>query len=166
MVEKNLVIDGLELKYKGLFNLRNLLDKIDELMAEKGYSKSEKRRTESVRPTAKEFSIELRPVKKKEEYFDLMIKTIIKITNLEEVEVIVDEVKKKMHKGEIDITFFAFALTDLKARWEQTPWYYFLRAMFERIFFKVHYDRHIKELMDDTHFIYNNIKAHLNLQRF
>ncbi len=166
MTEKNLVIDGLELKYKGLFNIRDLLDKIDSLTKERGYKKFEKRRKEIVKTTGKEFSMELRPIKKKTEFYELMVNIRISITNLQEVEVVVDEIKKKMHKGEINIIFDAYTLTDYKARWEQTPWYFFLRLMFEKVFFKVHTDKYVGEVMDDTHFIYNNLRAHLHLQRF
>ena len=46
MVEKTLVIDGLELNYKGLFDVNGLLKKIDKNIGARGYSKGEKRREE------------------------------------------------------------------------------------------------------------------------
>ena len=166
MVEKNLVVHGLELKYKGVFDLNKLLSKIDSLIAEKGYKRVEKKRREYVMEKGKEFSIELRPVKKKTDYHDLMIKIRINIVNLQDVEIVVDDIKKKMHQGEVDIIFDGFTYTDYKGRWEQTPWYWFVRSMLERIFFQVHTGKYVGELIEDVHYFYNEVRAHLHLHRF
>lgn len=166
MVEKNLVIDGLELKYKGLFNVKELFDEIDKIIKERGYSRFEKKREERIKPTGKEFSIELRPVKQKTQFYELMVKIRINIANLQDVEVVVDDTKRQMQQGEVDIIFDAWALTDFRGRWEQTPWFYILRALFEKAFFKVRTDKYIGELIEDVHYFYNNVRSHLHMQRF
>ncbi len=71
MSEKKLYLDGLELTYEGLFNLNELLKAIDVMIKDRGYVKGEKRREEVIKSTGREFSIELRPVKKKTDYFVL-----------------------------------------------------------------------------------------------
>ena len=166
MAEKKLIIDGLELHYKGLFDVNLLLKEIDKVIAERGYVKAEKRRAEIVTSTGKEFSMELRPTKMKTEFLKLMIKLRISITNMTEVEVLKDKVKTKLDKGDINIIFDAWTITDYEFRWEKKPAFYFLRTFFEKGIFKFHTDRYSNELMDDCHFVYNNIKAHLNLHRF
>jgi hypothetical protein len=166
MVEKTLVLDGLELNYQGIFDLNKLLRTIDELLSERGYKKSEKIREEIIKPTGKYFNIELRPGKAMTEFYSLMIKIRIEISDLQEVEVIVDNVKRTMNKGNVNMLFDAWTTTDYEHRWEQTPWYWILRGFFEKFFFKVHTDKYFNVLVDDTHHIYNNVKAHLNLHRF
>lgn len=166
MAEKTLVLDGLELNYQGLFDLNKLLRTIDELLAERGYKKTEKIREELVKPTGKFFSIELRPGKAMTEYYSLMIKMRITISNLQDAEVIIDNVKRTMHRGDINILFDAWTTTDYEFRWEQKAWAWLLRGFFEKIFFRVHKDKYFNVLVDDTHHIYNNVKAHLNLHRF
>ena len=65
MSEKKLYLDGLELIYEGLFNLNELLKAINAIVKDRGYVKGEKRREEVIKSTGREFSMELRPVKRK-----------------------------------------------------------------------------------------------------
>ncbi|MBD3354919.1 hypothetical protein GF361_02960 [Candidatus Woesearchaeota archaeon] len=166
MSEKKIVIDGLELHYEGLFDLDELLSAIDKYSKERGYSKSEKRRHETIKPESKQFSMELRPAKVKTEYYSLMLKIRINITNLKEVEVKKDKVKTKLNKGDITMLFDAWAVTDYRNRWENKPLYYFLMTVVDKFIYKFHSDKFHGELIEDTQYIYQNIKAHLNLHRF
>ncbi len=165
MYEKKLYLDGLELTYEGLFELNSLLKTIDGLIKQRGYVKGEKRREEVIKATGREFSIEFRPVKKKTDYFVLMVKMRISITNMTDVEVVEDDVRTIMNKGDINIIFDAWTTTDYEFQWQQKPLFYFLRNLFERVIYKFHVDRYADELIDDTHFLYNNIKAFLNMSR-
>jgi hypothetical protein len=166
MTEKRLIIDELELTYNGLFDINGLLATIDKIAADKGYAKNEKRRTEKVSTSGKEFYIELRPVKRKSAFYVLMVKLRMSIHNMKDVEVVKDEKKQVLNEGEIKIIFDAWTSTDYEWRWESKPIYYFLRNIFERFFWKVHTDIFIDELVDDTHFFHKNIKAYLNIHRF
>ena len=166
MSEKKLYLDGLELNYEGLFDINALLKAIDGIIKDRGYVKGEKRREEMIKAEGREFSMELRPVKKKTDYFVLMVKMRIHITNMTDVEVEKDDVRTMMNKGNISIIFDAWTTTDYELRWEQKPLFYFLRNLFERAIYKFHTDRYSDELIDDTHFFYNNIKAFLNLGKF
>jgi len=166
MAEKNLVIDGLELHYEGLFDLDTLLKVIDQYTAERGYTKSEKRRQEIVTPSGKEFSIELRPTKIKAEYYAIMIKIRINITNLKEVEVLRNNVKTKLNEGHISIIFDAWTKTDFKQRWEQKPLFYFLRTLVDKYIYRFYSEKYYDELIEDTHFVHTNVKAHLQLHRY
>ncbi|MBR9691837.1 hypothetical protein GOV06_03535 [Candidatus Woesearchaeota archaeon] len=166
MGEKKLVIDGLELHYEGVFDLNEFLKAIDKYSAERGYHKLEKRRQERTRPTGKEFSIELRPTKVKTEYYMLQIKIRVNITNMQEVEVVKDKVKTKLSKGNISMIFDAWAISDYKYRWENKPYYYLLRTLVDKFIYKLHSDKYHGELIEDTHFLHTNIKAHLNLHRY
>lgn len=166
MSEKRLIIDELELEYRGLFDINGLLNTIDDNTAMRGYSKSEKRRFEVIKNDAKEFSIELRPTKRKTEYYALMIKIRLAVCNIKDIMVKKDKVEQKMHQGDIKIIFDAWTTTDFEGRWEQKPGFYFLRTLFEKGIYKFHTDKYLDELIDDTHYIYNNVKAYLNLNRF
>jgi len=163
MSEKKLYLDGLELDYEGVFDIKELLKTTDGLIKQRGYAKGEKRREELVRAGGKEFSIELRPVKKKTDFFLLMVKMRIHITGITDVEVMKDDIRTIMNKGKVSIIFDAWTTTDYEFRWEQKPLYYFLRNLFERGIYKFHTDRYSGELVEDTRFFYNNIKAFLNL---
>jgi len=166
MSEKRLLIDELELNYNGLFDLQDMLKAIDGMIADRGYAKNEKERTEKVSQTGKEFFMELRPVKRKTAFYVLMVKLRVYINNLKDVEVLKDDKKIVLNEGEIRVLFDAWTTTDYEFRWEQKPVYYFLRNLFERFVYKVHTDKYHDEVIDDTHFIHRNLKAYLNMHRF
>ncbi len=166
MAEKDLVIDGLELNYKGLFEVKGLLKEMDHSIGARGYVKEEKKREERVSASGKEFSIELRPVKVKTQYYSLMIKMRVDVTGLRDVEVVKDGRKEKMNQGNVHIIFDAWTTTDYENRWEQTPWYFFLRTLFEKGIYKYHTNKYHDELSADAHFIYDNVKAYLELHKF
>jgi len=166
MTEKKLVIDGLELHYAGLFDLDELLKEIDKACAERGYTKNEKRRVEITKPEGKEFSIELRPTKRKTEYFVLMLKIRIDITNLKEVDIIKDNRRARVQEGKVDGLFDAWTTSWYEFRWEQKPLYYFLRNMYERFVKIIHTDIHDDEVADDCHYVHTQVKAFLNLHQF
>ena len=166
MSEKRLVIDGLELHYEGLFDLNELLKAIDKFTAERGYAKAEKRRHETVTPSGKEFSMELRPFKVKTEYYTLLIKIRMNITGLKEVEVLEDSAKTKLNHGNISMIFDAWAVTDMKWRWGQKPIYYFFVILVDKFIYKFFSEKYHGELIEDTYYIYDNIKSHLNLHRY
>ena len=93
MSEKRLVIDELELNYNGLFDIHGLFRIIDAITVDKGYTKQEKRRTETIKQKGKEFYMELRPVKRKTAYYVLMLKLRIAINNMRDVEMLRDNKK-------------------------------------------------------------------------
>ncbi|MBD3248974.1 hypothetical protein GF336_02935 [Candidatus Woesearchaeota archaeon] len=166
MSEKKIIVDGLELNYEGIFDVKSLLDVIDKSCAEKGYVKQEKRRNEEIKEKGKDFYIELRPTKVKTAYFALLIKIRLHITNITEVEVIVDGKTRKLSKGNVHAVFDAWTITDIQNRWEQTPWYYFLRILVNQYIWRVGPDKFVDELIEDTHYIYNNLEGALELHRF
>ena len=166
MSEKKLVVDGLELTYKGLFDLDGLLKKIDETTHTRGYAKVEKRRQELVKKEGKEFSMELRPTKIKSEYESIMIKIRLNITDLKEVEVLIDKKKNKLQEGNIAMVFDAWKTTDWKWRWEKKPGIYFLRTLVDKFIKRFHQGRHEGELIEDTQYVYTNVKGYLQLHRY
>jgi len=166
MTEKRLVVDGLEFTYTGLFDLDALLKEIDKVSAEKGYTKNEKRRVEVAKPEGKEFSIELRPAKKKSDYFILMLKIRMTITEMKDVEVVRNKRTYRLQQGKIHVLLDAWTTTWYEFRWEQKPVFYFLRNLFDRFVYQFHTDAHLGEASDDCHYVYNQIKAHLNLHKF
>jgi len=166
MAEKNLIVDGLQMHYEGLFDINKLLQTIDKVTQDRGYSKSEKKRHEAVHPEGKEFSIELRPSKAKTDNDTLMIKIKMTISNLKEVEVLRNKKKTKLNSGDILINLDGWKIGRYENRWEHKPGFYILRALVDKFIYRFHSDKFVDELVEDTHYIHNEIKAHLQLHRF
>lgn len=165
MVEKNLLVDGIKFEYEGLFDLQKLLYKIDELTIKKGYARVEKERSQKVGQNGKDFFIELRPTKKPHPYHMLMIKIKIYAEDVKIVDVKIDGVSDKLERGKVKIIFDGWEYTDFMFRWEQKPWYHVARNVFDKFVYKF-IGKYSGTVVEDTHYLYDNIKAYLELHRY
>lgn len=166
MSEKRLIIDQLRLNYSGLFNLGDMFRTIDAWFYEKGYDRHEKKNEEQILPSGRFVEIELRPWKKTTDYAKNEIRLRIFVKDMKDVEVEKDGVKLRLQQGDIHMIFDAFLETDYENRWESKPMFYFFRALFDKFVFRVYTDKYEGVLVNDTHDLYNRIKAFLNLYRY
>jgi len=167
MSEKLLVINGMQLNYKGIFEFDELLRVINKAVTERGYQKHEKKFDEEVLPEGKNLYIELRPRKNKTAYFQLMIKIKITMKNITEVKAKIDEMPRTMNKGDIGIVFDAWTTTDYENRWGNKPWFYFLKTFINKFIYKFPLEAGFTgEVADDTRYVYNQIRAALGLYKY
>lgn len=167
MSEKALIINGLQLSYKGVFEFDELMKVINKAVLERGYVRHEKKFNETVTPTGKELFIELRPRKRKTAYYQLMIKMRIKMKNVTETKMEVDGLLRWMHKGDIGIVFDAWTTTDYENRWGNKPWFYFLKAFISKYVYKIPLESSFTgEVAADTRYVYDQIRAALGLYKY
>lgn len=167
MSEKSLVINGMQFNYKGVFEFDELIKAINKAVEERGYAKHEKKFEEKVKPEGKEMFIELRPRKAKTAYYQLMIKMRITMKNVTEVQVKLDDIPRKMNKGEINIIFDAWTTTDYENRWGNKPWFYFLKGIINKYIYKFPLEAGFSgEVADDTRYVYNQVRAALGLYKY
>ncbi|MBI4983052.1 hypothetical protein HZC32_00175 [Candidatus Woesearchaeota archaeon] len=162
-LQKNLVINNRELKYRGIFRIDELLATIDNVLKEKGYQNREKRSEEMVAEAGKKTYIELRPYKVKTNYATLMIKIKITFDNTTETTETIDDEKKKFQQGDVHIAFDAWSLTDYANRWGMKPWFYFVKRIINKYLYQFPLEgSFIGELIQDTAYVYVKIKRLLN----
>lgn len=167
MSEKKILVNGLQFEYKGVFDFAELLNVIYRSIEERGYIKQEKKHEEYVRPEGKEIFLELRPNKKKTEYFSLMIKIRITMKKVKEITLEIDGVPRLLNQAEINIRFDCWTTTDYEGRWMNKPWYYFFRALIDKYVYKFPMDESFfGEGVEDTRHIYEQIRSHLGLYKF
>ena len=164
--EKNLVINGRDLKYKGIFQVTELFSTINRAIEEKGYLKQEKKTEELVTVGGKKTVVELRPYKEKTQYMTLMIKMRITLDHITEVVEEIDGEKKKFQQGDVEIIFDAWTLSDYEERWGMNPVVYFLKGFINKFIYTFPMEAGFtEELGNDTAFIYGRIKKVLNSYR-
>ncbi len=167
MSEKNLVINGLEIRYSGIFNFDEFYGFLNHVLEERGYHKHEKRFEETVKPTGKDLFIELRPVKTKTSYFSFMLKIRIEIKNIKEVTVTVSDQPASFQEGDIFILFDAFATTDYDQRWGMNPVPYFIKGFIHKYIYHFKLEEgFMGEVAGDCKYVHQQVKAHLNLYRY
>ncbi|MBI2668887.1 hypothetical protein HYX14_03525 [Candidatus Woesearchaeota archaeon] len=161
--EKNLIIDGRALEYKGIFKAGQLFQVINQALKERGYTKREKRTDELVTPEGKRTFIELRPFKEVSNYGVLMIKIKILLDKVTEVVEEHQGHKQKFDRGDIEIVFDAWVLTDYESRWTLKPLVYFMKGMINKFIYRFPFEAGFpRTLTGDTAYIYGQIKRLLH----
>ncbi len=166
MAERELILDHIRLTYEGLFDATELLKMIDWYFREKGYDKKEIKNVERVTPEGKYVEIVMMPWKKTTDYFKNEIKIRMIMSNLQEVEVEKDGTKMRLNQGRVHFVFDGYFTTDYENRWEQKPTFFFIRAVFDKFFFKSYTDKYKGILLDDANLLMSQIRAFLNLYRY
>jgi hypothetical protein len=62
--------------------------------------------------------------------------------------------------------FDAFLETDYEGRWENKPFYYFLRTIIDKYVFRVYTGKFVGNLEADTRDLHQRIKSFLNLYKY
>jgi hypothetical protein len=162
-LEKNLIINNRELKYKGIFRVDELFSTINQALLEKGYQLREKKSEETVSEAGRKTSIELRPFKIKAEYAQLMIKIKIHLDSVTETKEEIHGEKKLFQQGDVLIAFDGWVLTDYQQRWGMKPWVFFMKGMIHKFLYKFPLEAGFpRELGGDTAHVYAKIKSLLN----
>ena len=162
MVERYLVVDRLKLSYEGLFNLDELHNLISSFFYEKGYDWYEKMNQVIVTPQGRQMHIILEPWKNISDYYKLIVSIKINVADLKEVEVQADKSVIRTGQGSLRMIFDGYVISDRKNKWGEKPLYWFMSMMFEKYFFKEHYQKAETWLKSDVEDLHNKIKSYLN----
>ncbi|MAF13799.1 MAG: hypothetical protein CMI53_02830 [Parcubacteria group bacterium] len=167
MVEKNLIINNRIITYKGVFLVREFFNVINDALKKTNYQKQEKKTEEVVTAGGRKTHIELRPFKVKSNYMTLMLKIKINLANITEVTKIVDHVPKVFQQGEVEVAFDAWSITDHGARWGMKPWFYFMKGIINKYFYRYQTDEeHMAEMIGDVDYMGRQIKSLLGLYKY
>ncbi|MFH1590787.1 MAG: hypothetical protein ABIC95_02565 [archaeon] len=165
MVERRIIVDGINVSYSGIFDLSELYKLIDHFLRERAYTKHELSAQEDVYKDGKRLSLTKQPYKKISDYarYDLKIK--IAADHVKDKVIEVAGHKRHLHEGDVTVTFFGFLTTDYEGRWDKKPMFYFLRALFDQYVYKIHVDKYESGLVEEVNLLYNLVKRFLTVQQ-
>lgn len=166
MVEKKILVDDLRMQYTGLFDITELYRLFDEVIHERGYVKLEKKSDQFMTKSGRQIYLEIRPVKEFEQDFLSTIKIRIKMNDVKDVVLDVNGAKKQYNQGDIMMIFDGWTTTFYEFAWETKPVFVFLRMLVDKYIYKVSFGKYEGEIINDVHYIYDRVKAHLNLHRY
>ena len=159
MYEKDLVINGRELKYKGIFRADELFVTINQALEQKNYVKQEKKTEELVTEEGRRTYVELRPLKSKSSVVTLMLKIKITLNNVTETRETIDSEKRKFQQGDVNIVFDSWYLADYDKRCGMKPFVFFMRGLINKVFYQFPLEKGFRsELVSDTAYVYAQIK--------
>jgi len=151
--------------FEGIFDLNDVYRIVDDFTRMRGYNKSEAVNKEVVTEQGKDITIVFIPDKKRTDYIQKRLKIIVDVKDMQDVEVTIDDKKRKMQKGKIFLMIKAILVTDWDGRWEDRPATFFLRALFDKVFYKKHTDEYKDEVEADMNLLRDQLRGYLNMQK-
>jgi len=85
------------------------------------------------------------------------------ILGMKDAEVEIDGKKVKTNKGEVEIVFKANIIKDYEKRWEDKPFWKFLRSVYEKYVIRETVDEYEDDLEDEVKEMISDIKGFLKI---
>lgn len=165
MAERETLVEGKKITYEGLFNAKELFRITKSFFTERNYDWDETKNFETVKPDGRHIEIVIEPYKKETDYFNNVIVVRLIISNLTDVEIEQDKVKKKMQSGKVQIILDAILETDHETRWESKPIFFFLRTLVNKYVMEPYTKQYRGSCAADLNAYVAHIKGYLNLYR-
>lgn len=155
--------------YKETFKTTNywkyseLYDMAFNWLKKNGYKIEENMYNEKLLSNGKEVIIRWTAEKKVTDYFKYQMILDWHILGLVDAEVEVDGKKVKTNKGEVEIIFKANIIKDYEKRWEDKPFWKFMRGVYEKYVIVETVDEFEDDLEDDVKDLIKAIKGFLRI---
>lgn len=166
MVEEKLLLDELEMEYEGLFDATELFGLVDNWLKLKGYDKLVTLDQEQVVSDSKHVHVIWEPMKWHTDYVRKKIKFEVMMSDVKEVETVIDKAKIRINQGKVRMLFSGILHTDWEGRWEQKPIYHFLRVVFNKYVYSNYTKDYEGEIVGDVKELMGKVGSFLNLYRF
>jgi len=164
MGEKTSCITDRKISYEGIFSIREVCSAVDTFFSKRGYARTVKSQTETVKPKGKFIMLKLGFTRTINDYAQYQIDIGFQFENITVVEIVKDGHKTKMNKGMARIGVDSWVVTDYEKSWEIRPTLYFLRTLANKFFFKNLHDTWVADVKKDVGDLVEEIQSTLNLQ--
>ena len=154
-----------KVKYSGIFSFKDFYKFMyDWLTDESGLTVKETKYEEKIGGNAKNVAVEWSAEKKLNDYFKNKISLILRITNMEDVEVNESGVKVKVNKGSVDLGVKGVLISDYDGKWEKSAWMKFWRGIYEKYVIPAQLEQYKDRLTGATDEFSGQMKAYLALE--
>ena len=131
MADKDLLINE-KVEFSGVFNFEEAYAYAFNWFKDEGYGLIEEKYKEKVGGSGRDIEFEWSASKGVSDYFKVEIKVKVRVDGLTDVEVEMDGKKKKSNKGRMDIGIKGILVKDPESKWDESPWYKFLRDVYSK----------------------------------
>jgi len=163
MSEKDIVFRG-KIKQTGIFSFKDIYSFIYDWLREDAYDVFEKKYAEKVKGDSKEVEISWSAEKEISDYFKFVITIDWLILGMKTVEVQKDGSKVKMESASVELRFKAMLVKDYEDRWENYPFWKFMRGVYERYIIKNRIDQYQVKLLEELEELIAQCKSFLALE--
>lgn len=165
MVEKKIVLYDLRLTYNGPVSIENFYKEVEDWIKQKGMNKELKKKMEKLTNKGKKLEWTIECWKNLAHYAKEVVRIKSIFNNVKEIEVKRKGKRIKIQQADVLIIFDGILETDLVDKWEQTPWFYFFRALYDKYIWKFYSERHDSSVVTDTNDLHKTLTAFFNLEK-
>ncbi|MFA5259201.1 MAG: hypothetical protein WC979_07295 [Candidatus Pacearchaeota archaeon] len=163
MSEKDQVFKG-KIKQTGIFSFKDFYSFTYDWLKDDGYDVVEKAYSETVSGDSKKVEIKWEATREISDYFKFQIKMDWLILGMKTIEVQKENKKIKMETAAVEIKFTAVLIKDYEDRWENHPFWKFMRGIYEKYIIKVRVDDYQIKLLSELEELINQCKAFLAIE--
>jgi len=167
MATKYDIFSKAKVKLSGIFDLGELYVHLHTwLTDEYKYDVQELKYDEKTRSGGKKYLIVWKATREIDTYSQFMLLISWDLRRVKDVVVERGGEKVKMQQGKVKIIVSAILETDFENRWEQKPFFAFLKGFYEKYVYKDTIDRLRTRLWDEGWDFANEVKSFLNLYKY
>jgi hypothetical protein len=163
MAEKDKIFDG-KIKQSGIFDFKELYSFAYDWLSDQGYGITERAYGEQVTGDSKKVDITWEAKKKVSDYFKFFIKMDWQLLGLKSIKVKKDDKEISMNSGSVEIKFKAFIIKDYENRWEEQPFWKFLRGVYDRYVIRTRIDEYEDKIRAELGELIAQIKSFLAIE--
>lgn len=163
MAEQDTQYKG-KLKETGIFDFKEFYEFVYDWLVGEGYKVFERAYKEKISGDSKDLEIVWENDRKVSDYFKFRIKMEWKVFGLKKVEVKKEDKKIMMNSGEIEIKFAGIIMKDYENRWENHPFWKFLRGVYDKYIIRSRVDEYEGKVEEETRELITQCKAFLALE--
>ena len=167
MAEKVNIQKDLKLKQESIFDMGELYKLMYRWAKQHNYSDFiEVEYVEKINGEAKNLEIAWTCIKKINDYVKAYIEIKFMVIAMVDVEVNIDNIKRKTNKGTIDMRFTSYLKTDYEDTWASKPLTKFFRGVYDKYINKETIKDYKEDIQTELYEFMGEVKSFLNLYKF
>ncbi len=163
MSEKDTIHKG-RIKQRGLFDFRDIYEFMYDYLIDENYDIFERKYVEKVKGDSKDVEVKWEAMKEISDYFRFVITMEWIILGMKSVEVVKNGKKIKIDSGVFEIKFRADLVKDYESRWENHPFWKFLRGFYDRYIIRTRVEQYEEKLLAETVELISQVKSLLAIE--
>ena len=163
MSEKDTIFKS-KVRQRGLFDFKDIYEFAYNWLTDQNYDMFERKYVEKVKGESKDVEVKWEATKELSDYFRYVIEVQWVILGMKSVEVQQDGKKIKIDSGVIDLRFKASLVKDYESRWENHPFWKFLRGFYDRYIIRTRVEQYEERLLGEINEYIAEIKGLLAIE--
>ena len=152
------------IKHRGLFDFKDVYEFGQGWFMDENYDVFERKYVEKLKGDSKDLEVKWECMKEISDYFRYVIIVEIVVLGIKSVEVQKGNKKIKMDSGLIEIRIKGNLVKDYENRWENHPFWKFLRGFYDRYLIRTRVEYYEERLMEEVIDFSTQLKSFLGIE--